>query len=308
MKTKKIFLFIVLFVICFKVVFNFNHTTSLVKESNKVNRNISRDDIINSCDDFYNTIKKHMYRMDKKFTIKTSLKLTNELKNNNWKKWNKIADKLHKEQIIMNMDYRILECSYITCYNYVEHEINIKYGVGNKDLKKYYKFIKRWNRKHMTSAMTEEEKVRKIHNYIVSKYNYSYGDKGKDWFNRNSKNAANAKLGKYSVYSPLALVFKKGGVCEAYTKLFYSMAKKAGLDVKYVSGTIKNEGRHAWNLVKVEGKWYHIDVTWDDYNIGSEDYDYQYYLKSDKYMRKHMHSWDKKAYPKCKTSYKIIER
>ena len=21
---------------------------------------------------------------------------------------------------------------------------------------------------------------------------------------------------------------------------------------------------HAWNLIKIDGEWYHIDVTWDD--------------------------------------------
>ena len=21
---------------------------------------------------------------------------------------------------------------------------------------------------------------------------------------------------------------------------------------------------HIWNLIKIDGKWYHVDVTWDD--------------------------------------------
>ena len=35
------------------------------------------------------------------------------------------------------------------------------------------------------------------------------------------------------------------------------------IDCVLVTGTA-NGGGHAWNQVKVDGKWYNIDVTWDD--------------------------------------------
>ena len=27
---------------------------------------------------------------------------------------------------------------------------------------------------------------------------------------------------------------------------------------------VSNNMNHAWNMLKIGGKWYHVDVTWDD--------------------------------------------
>ena len=49
-------------------------------------------------------------------------------------------------------------------------------------------------------------------------------------------------------------------VCEGYAECFTGLLKKAGIDAK----TAEVPGVHAWNLVKLNGKWYHMDLTWDD--------------------------------------------
>ena len=305
MKVKKVFLSIMLFAICFVAAFGSNAISGFAKARQKINRTKSPNTVISSQEGYYKALKRHLYKMDKNFTINTTVRLDNELRKNNWKKWYKIFDKLDADHRIKNMRYDMEYDHIQSYYNHVRHAFSFKYSVSSKDLNRYYKFIKKWTRKHIDSKMTDEEKVRGIHDYIVSKCNYSYGDKGKEWFKKSRKNASNAKLGKFSVYTPLAMVFKNGGVCDAYSRLFYDMAKKAGLKVKYIVGKIDNGGLHAWNLVKVEGKWCHIDVTWDDNNTGAEDYDYEYYLKSDEYMREKQHSWNKKSYPKCRESYEI---
>lgn len=58
--------------------------------------------------------------------------------------------------------------------------------------------------------------------------------------------------------------------------LFYMMAISAGLECRFVSGTADGGG-HAWNQVKVNGKWYYIDCTWDD-PVGGGYENYKYYL------------------------------
>ncbi len=54
--------------------------------------------------------------------------------------------------------------------------------------------------------------------------------------------------------------------CAGYADAFLQTAKLCGLDVRYVYNST-----HAWNLVKLDGDWYHVDVTWED-PIGSNEY------------------------------------
>lgn len=50
-------------------------------------------------------------------------------------------------------------------------------------------------------------------------------------------------------------------VCSGYARAYMDLAKRAGVECVYV----KSDGMdHAWNLARVNGNWYHVDVTWDD--------------------------------------------
>lgn len=56
--------------------------------------------------------------------------------------------------------------------------------------------------------------------------------------------------------------FKNGkGVCQSYTLAYMAVLRRFGIDVGYASSVTMN---HIWNTVSIDGKWYHVDVTWDD--------------------------------------------
>jgi hypothetical protein len=57
---------------------------------------------------------------------------------------------------------------------------------------------------------------------------------------------------------------------------------------------------HAWNLVKIGGNYYHLDVTWNDPVVenGPERVLYTYFNLNDKEIQKD-HSWETGAYPQC---------
>lgn len=56
--------------------------------------------------------------------------------------------------------------------------------------------------------------------------------------------------------------FRDGvGVCQAYALAFVALARAAGLEADFVSSAVMD---HAWNHVRVDGVWYHVDVTRDD--------------------------------------------
>lgn len=70
-------------------------------------------------------------------------------------------------------------------------------------------------------------------------------------------------------------------VCQGYALAFYRICKVLGFDVRFVSSD-PEIGNHAWNLIKLDGKYYFVDCTWDD-NIKDEALDqdpYSYFLVS----------------------------
>ena len=52
--------------------------------------------------------------------------------------------------------------------------------------------------------------------------------------------------------------------CEGYAKAFGYLAGRLGMKCILVTGKTDNGENHAWNQVMIDGKWYNIDVTWDD--------------------------------------------
>lgn len=131
----------------------------------------------------------------------------------------------------------------------------------------------------ITNNMTELQKVKAIHDYMVINIDYdkvSY-DNGK--CPESSCTVEGVLTGKYAI-------------CEGYARTFMALCNAVGIECEYVSGT-GNGGSHAWNQVRVDGKWYNVDVTWDDpIKIDGESFDdhshnrYNYFLVSDEVMYK----------------------
>lgn len=58
-------------------------------------------------------------------------------------------------------------------------------------------------------------------------------------------------------------------VCNGYARAYQHLMNKAGIPTWFVRGSSINPSTgtsigHAWNIVKLDGKWYYTDVTWDD--------------------------------------------
>jgi uncharacterized repeat protein (TIGR02543 family) len=52
-------------------------------------------------------------------------------------------------------------------------------------------------------------------------------------------------------------------VCEGYAKAFQLLMNACGIESIFIAGLGKGAG-HGWNMVKIGGDWYNVDITWDD--------------------------------------------
>ena len=53
-------------------------------------------------------------------------------------------------------------------------------------------------------------------------------------------------------------------MCEGYSKGFLYTARRAGYDIMCVPGHTGNGTEHVWNIVKIDGQYYNMDLTFDD--------------------------------------------
>ena len=142
----------------------------------------------------------------------------------------------------------------------------------------------RWVVDHyVREDMTEREKAWVLHNWIITNHHYWNGSE--------------------ESYDSATLLTQGYGVCEAYSFAYYYLLKEAGMAVAWFSGdggeAEVGDAGHQWNLVRVDGQWYHVDCTWDDPTSGPPELPCvsgqernKYFLLTDAEMSED-HSWDK---------------
>ena len=144
---------------------------------------------------------------------------------------------------------------------------------------------------------TDYERLTTVYDWICDNVAYDY----------DRLNDESYKL-KYTAYAALV---DRTAVCQGYAALLYRLALTMGIDCRIITGigiTNKDSGAHAWNILKLGGKYYDADATWD-INFRQRD-NYRYYLLSEENFSVD-HIRDEKytagsflaAYPMGKTNY-----
>lgn len=135
--------------------------------------------------------------------------------------------------------------------------------------------------------MTDFEKVKFVNDYIV-------------------KNTVYSEDSVASSHSAYAVAYEGKGVCQGYALFAQKLMQALGLESMYVVGEVYTGG-HAWNLVKVDGEWYHLDTTWNDpVPDRGNGVRYDYFLLNDTDMSVD-HTWIAVDYPKAiSTKYRFM--
>lgn len=150
----------------------------------------------------------------------------------------------------------------------------------------------------ITSKMTEFDKELTLHDYIINNAKYDYDNYLKNTIPDSS----------FTEYGTLVLGV---AVCEGYARSMKLLCDLSGIECIIVTGESISGGirePHAWNIVKIDGEYYHVDVTNDDGQVASDGSSillYDHFNLPDSEMKLYC-DWDKTAYPACtstKNSY-----
>ena len=160
-------------------------------------------------------------------------------------------------QVILDPDLFYLNLSSIKCSgaydangNVILSQVKVEYGNTYEECKPE---IDEFNQKtdeiinnNINDSMTDIEKALKLHDYLVLNTKYDTTDTIPDL------------NGGSSAYD---IMVKGNGVCQGYAQAYRYLLGKVGINAIMVTS---DEMVHAWNLVQIDGQWYHVDVTWDD--------------------------------------------
>ena len=128
-------------------------------------------------------------------------------------------------------------------------------------------------------GMSQAEKALVLHDYLMDTVTY-------DWVTATTGQPVDRTV--YSAYGALA---NGNAVCNGYALAYQMLLKQVGINAVKLNSKNMN---HAWNLVEIDGSWYHVDVTWDDPVPNVEGGGrHENFLRSDTGIRSTKHySWD----------------
>ena len=174
---------------------------------------------------------------------------------------------------------------YININNFGRVNVSINKIYTEKDASMINKKVDEVYNEIINDKMTDLEKIKAVHDYIIrnTKYDEERAQEIKDNISNDEIHSSNTAFG------PL---FTGKAICGGYTDTMALFLDKMGIPNIKVSS--KN---HIWNAVYVNGKWLHLDLTWDDPVVvnGNETLTYNYYLLSTKELSNktdNQHSFD----------------
>ncbi len=94
------------------------------------------------------------------------------------------------------------------------------------------------------SIASDYERIKMVYEYLIDTVEYQAGS-------ADSQNVQSALLYHTSV-------------CAGYSKAFQYILHRMGLFCTYITGKTRDGGDHGWNMVRIDGEYYYVDVTWGD--------------------------------------------
>lgn len=125
--------------------------------------------------------------------------------------------------------------------------ITVNKAYKDEEIEKINEIINKVIEEKITNSTPTKEKIRIIHDYIIDNTEY---DKLK-YENKNDTT--------YHSNTAYGVLIEGYGTCNGYADAMAIFLDKMNI----INYKISND-EHIWNLVYLDGTWYHLDLTWDD--------------------------------------------
>jgi len=147
----------------------------------------------------------------------------------------------------------------------------------------------------ITSGMSDYEKELAIHDWIIN------------WARYDTEVNNNSPYAKPDPDNdnPYGLLINKRAICRGFTATFQLFMDMVGVECITVDGMSHNGAyEHAWNMVRIDGEWYCVDVTWNnpaDSNPETRDpsVTHRFFNVTSQFMWDTSHRWDRSSTPEA---------
>ena len=140
---------------------------------------------------------------------------------------------------------------------------------------------------YIKEDQSDFEKAVILHDFLTRRCSYA----GKP------ENSSTVKKTSHTAYGALA---DKTAYCDGYASAYKLLLNRCGIEAIIAEGAT-DVRPHLWNVVKMDGKYYHIDCTWDDADTDylSDVAFHGYFGLSDKDITTTHEIYDMFALPPC---------
>ncbi|MDO4869240.1 MAG: transglutaminase domain-containing protein [Bacillota bacterium] len=147
-------------------------------------------------------------------------------------------------------------------------EFNITKGYRNSSFadKDQLPLIKEKALEITAGCSTDQEKVRAIHDWIVTNIDYPEDTSGYTGYPHET------------LANPCTVFENRQAVCYGFSNLTELMTQSVGIPCLVVRG---RSSTHVWNAVYLDRKWQFLDNTWDEGLTKENETSYRYYLMDD---------------------------
>lgn len=142
-----------------------------------------------------------------------------------------------------------------------------------------------WVNENITEDMTDIEKCEAIYEYLSGNVQYS----------NDLLNALNTSYTFDLGITAYGAMIDNLTICQGYADAFDMLTSMLGMNCVQIFG--QGNGPHNWNMIELDGNWYHVDCTWGAAFGGVDGKcSWAYFLASDARMGR-THSWARDEFP-----------